>query len=885
MKLLREYTLDFIRRNRRSSMAVMVAILLSTTMLSMLCGFFWNIWADNLRLTKVYSGDWHGELYDETLGSQLETVYSFPTVETVMIKGGWECAKIDDPRRDYLVYRDANAEYWASMPEQYEIIEGRIPQKSGELALSKQYFENHPDLNIGDSITLPVGDRLSGGEVLEPRTMLQADEQFVTREEKTYTVVAKLDVTTASTLPAYTALGFLEEGEIAPDDKLTVYLRFQNIRDTYQELPKLAAAVGYQTDEYGEYLLRYNGGYMAKMLIFSEDFTISDQSIINLPLAFLVCGLLVVALFVLIIHNAFALSANSRLAQLGILASVGATPRQIKGSVIFEGFILSVLPLPIGIVLGGGLQYWLIAVLNGYRTDPDPRMEIVFEFGLPVILPAMLFALLTVWMSASLPAKKVSRLSPIDAIRRSEGMRLKKAPRPVLGRLFGLEGELAAASLAARRPAFRTATISLTLSVLVLGCLLNIMACRSGAAAVYGKDEDAPIRDISLWINDGQPPEQTFLQEVSQLEGLSSMTVCGILNTALWVEPSRQSAEFIATGGLESVVGQKKYYPIQREGSYRVQSSIVGLSDDSFNRYCADLGIDPAPYYNPDAPLSIVYNLEEDVQRTTKRTPVLVPYLALSVGDTLTLMERRYDDDEGDGSFSVKVGHLADRLPQTTAVFSRYTLEQVMPTSVLRQAIGSFTQMNQSKLNQTRIILKCVDREQVATVYAALNRITDKWYGSGDYDGYDVNEIEESNALTDKMGNAVTGGVTLLLAVIGLSNVWATVSATLRSRRRELAMLRSMGLSPQGLRRMLSLEAVLFTVTPLLLSLPLNVGVLAAFLYINEITLMEYLPFAPIVPLLLLVGLILVVVATAYVTGCKRLQKEDIIDAIKDETV
>lgn len=98
-------------------------------------------------------------------------------------------------------------------------------------------------------------------------------------------------------------------------------------------------------------------------------------------------------------------------------------------------------------------------------------------------------------------------------------------------------------------------------------------------------------------------------------------------------------------------------------------------------------------------------------------------------------------------------------------------------------------------------------------------------------------------------------------------------------------MLRSMGLSPQGLRRMLSLEAVLFTVTPLLLSLPLNVGVLAAFLYINEITLMEYLPFAPIVPLLLLVGLILVVVATAYVTGCKRLQKEDIIDAIKDETV
>ncbi|MEG0542548.1 MAG: hypothetical protein RR528_09500, partial [Angelakisella sp.] len=83
MKILSEYTLDFIRRNKRSSLAVMVAILLSTTMLSMLCGFFWNMWSDSIRLEMEYSGDWHGELYDDTLGSQLQTVQDFPSVETV----------------------------------------------------------------------------------------------------------------------------------------------------------------------------------------------------------------------------------------------------------------------------------------------------------------------------------------------------------------------------------------------------------------------------------------------------------------------------------------------------------------------------------------------------------------------------------------------------------------------------------------------------------------------------------------------------------------------------------------------------------------------------------------------------------------------------------
>ncbi|MEG0943881.1 MAG: FtsX-like permease family protein, partial [Angelakisella sp.] len=862
MKILSEYTLDFIRRNKRSSLAVMVAILLSATMLSMLCGFFWNMWSDSIRLEMEYSGDWHGELYDDTLGSQLQTVQDFPSVETVMIKGGWQAAAIEDPRREYLIYRDANAAYWASMPERFEVMEGHIPQKSGELALSKQYFENHPELKIGDTLTLPVGDRMSKGELLDPRTPWQEGEQFVPRQNKTYTVVAKLDATTSSTVPGYTAIGFLEEADILPKDNLTVYLRFHNIRDTYKELPKLAQALGWQPDEYGNYLLRYNGKYLFKLLILPQgDWAITDWAVINMPLMFLLCGLMVVALFVMIIHNAFALSASSRLSQLGILASIGATPKQIRRSVIYEGLVLTAIPLPVGIALGWICHYGLVFLINStYRPEDDPRLRVTFSYGFAAMVPAVVLALMTVYFSASIPAKRVSRLSPIEAIRQGEGIRLKKAPKPILGKLFGLEGELAGVSLAARKRAFRTATISLTLSVLLLTCILHITATRDGASAVYGTDQNADKRDIELRLSDGQLPDPAFLSQLANIEGVSTITSYADTYSSMWIDEAGQSAEFASTGGLAKVVSAHKYYPIERDGKYRVRSAIIGLDDTSFMRYCTELGIDPAPYYDTSAPRSIVYNLEEDVERTTRRSPVLTEYLELSAGDRLMLEERCYDDDVSEYSFTMTVGHLADRMPPVVGYYGRYTLEQVMPLSVMQTITAGFTEAGQIRAGKTNILLRCTDKTQVAAVREKLDGIVDRWYGSGDYDIVDINDIAENRAQSNYISNITVGFIVSLLAIIGLSNVWATISATLRSRRRELAMLRSMGLSPKGMKRMLACEAVLFSVTPLLLSLPVQGAILTIFIMINEITFLEYLPFAPILPTLLLMVCIFAVV-------------------------
>ncbi|MGO0862229.1 ABC transporter permease, partial [Clostridioides difficile] len=209
---------------------------------------------------------------------------------------------------------------------------GRRPNNANEIALSKQYFENNPNVKIGDKITIPIGDRILNGSSLEPVAPKSKGESFKKISETTLTIVGKVDVTTSSVVPAYTALGYLDRASIKPSDNVTVYLRFKNIRDTYKELPKLAKSLGWKMNEYGKYNLKYNSNYLLKMLVFSPEQKASMNSIekFSTPIMYLTIAIFTVAVFVMVIYNAFALSANARLTQLGILASIGASPKQIK---------------------------------------------------------------------------------------------------------------------------------------------------------------------------------------------------------------------------------------------------------------------------------------------------------------------------------------------------------------------------------------------------------------------------------------------------------------------------------------------------------------------------------------------------------------------------
>lgn len=898
MKLLYGYTLDYLKKNRRNSVAIMVAILMTATMLSALCGFMYNVYEHSLSSLLIETGNWHGELFDDTKGSMLPTIKTFDSVEEIMIKGDWKVAKIDDPRRDYLIFRDASVEYLDSMPEgSKSILEGRVPQKPGEIALSKQYFENHKELKIGDTLTLPLGSRVdSKGDMIAPPDVLKEGETFVKEKDTKFTVVGKIDFTTSSTVPAYTAMGFLDPKSILPEDDLTIYLRFHNIKDTYKELPKIAKAVGYQQDEYGNYVLKYNTPYLAKKGVFAPEqskmlyLLAAGQGV----LSYLVIGLLVVGLFVLVIHNAFELSASSRLMQLGIFASVGASPKQIKSSMVLEALLLTVIPLPLGIIIGQffvGLFIHYANIVGAFNKVDGIVYNMEFVVSYISILPSVLLTLLTVWWSASIPARKIAKMSPIAAIRQNDMAKLKKQGRfslANLGKIFGLPGELAATAIHARKRSYRTSTISLILSFLVLASFLCINSASTASKAVYQTDEKMwEKQDILLTLNNVAKQEDYDIvtNKIKNMEEIKDARWYRTINAAVWLKEEEFSDKFWEKGGFKAL---EKYIsndqiPLKRDGKRRVGVRIIGLDDKSFSDYCKKVKTEPQIYYDKENPRSILYQTVSDITTSTKRYPVLIPFLNMKEKELMELTEKMKDSSEGNYTYDVEVACITEELPLIGEIRGkRYSLVQIMPMSQVENIAEHYTRGNIVQVNG---VIEVTEPRMISSMSNKVGEICDSYFGSGDYEVLDEDEYFESMEIGNNMLGTIFAFISGLLAVIGLSNAWSTVRGTLNARRREFAMLRSVGLPPKGITSMLWLEAVMLGLTPILCSFPLVLILQSVFLYINEITFLEWLPFAPIPTLLFYIAAVLLVILAAYTVGRRNLLKENIVEAIKTVTI
>lgn len=889
MNVLHEYTLNSMKRNRKSSLSIMIAVLMVTTMMSALCGFLYNIYMDNLSLIIKETGHWHGELFDNTPGKDLETIQSFDSVESVMIKGPWSVARIDDPRREYLLYRDATSGYWDSMPEKNAIMEGRVPAAPGEIALSKQYFEHHPELKTGDTLTLPLGVRQnSDGTVIEPTNRPQPGETFCQEGQVQLKVVGKLDITTSSVLSAYTAIGYMDESLIGPEDPLTVYLRFKNVRDTYGELPRIAEAIGYQADEYGEYTLRYNSEYLSRLLVFSsKQMTgMAKFEIIAMPLTYLAIGLFTVGVFVLIIHNAFSLSASTRLTQLGIFASIGATPRQIKRSVLFEAFCLSAIPIPFGLLIGQFLVKLLLDYINTVNTGSFVE-PVTFRVGVLSLLPALLLSLLTVWWSALIPARRVAKLPPISAIRQGDLGKLKKPRRFSVAKAFGIEGELAGNAVRARARSYRTAILSLSMSFFVLFSILGSASAADANRKIYNRNgylkEESQV-SLSLY-SAREPEDRAIMEEIDSLPGIRHSAWSMSLNVAAWLSDDTLSPEFKNAGGYETAgTHVNTGYILNRNGRYRVPVALAGLDDDTFRAYCLENHMDPEVFYDGRTPAAILLNTIEDITVSTLRTPVTIPYLSLKAGDSLDCTEKRYDSTEGDYHFSVTIGGVAGRYPPIGVrnLTSRYGLTLFLPMSRVDEIASHFTQGGVDRIHGA---FQTVSEDDIKPVRARIESVCESWFGSGDYYLSDMLEYEENKKNSQLMVNLITAFICGLLAVIGLSNVWSTVLGNLNNRLKEFAVLRSVGIPPRGIRKMLFLEGITLGITPLLISLPFCAALSAFLMSVNEISLAQWLSFAPVGVLLLYLFCMLGAVVLACLVGANRILSQNIIDGLKHDTV
>lgn len=585
-------------------------------------------------------------------------------------------------------------------------------------------------------------------------------------------------------------------------------------------------------------------------------------------LGFWLVILLVMAVsLILIIHNAFAVSMNARIHQLGIFSSVGATPGQICVSLLQEAGILCGIPVLVGDLFGLVLSFGVIQAVNRLAEGIDGRREAVWSYHPLVFAVTMAASVGTVLVSAWLPAWKLSRLTPLQALRGAGDPWLKKKrDSRVLAAVFGIEGELAGNALKAQRKALRTSSLSLTLSFLGFTLMLCFFTL-SGISTdhtYFERYQDA--WDVMVTVKDTELEEFAYGEELRNLPNVRSSAVYQKAEAVCQIPETAVSGEVRELGGLKALAGEAVE---TEQGGYQVQAPLVILDDSSFEEYCSQIGI------VPDTGGCIVLNRIWDSENSSFRYREYVPFIEEEMG-MLTLL-----NSENSGSTAeIPVLAYTREVPVLREEYEDYALVQFLPLSIWEQVKESLGD------SQPDLYIRILAEEPTLEKLNALEMAVEEQAGQ-EY------TLEMENRIQEKLDNdrmiqgyqILIGAFCVLLAMIGIANLFSNTLGFLQQRKREFARYLSIGMTPESMGKMLGIEAAVIAGRPLLITVPLAVGSVSFMITVSGLKPVEFLTRAPVVPASLFFLMMAASVALVYWIGARRLLGCDLTDILQNDTL
>ena len=727
----KDYSIGFIKKNRASSVSVLVAAFISALFLSLLCGLFYNFWNYEIESVVLEEGNWQGRIsgsFEEDTVSEIE---NFATVKTAVLNE-----------------------------------------------------------------------------------------------------------------------------ELSDDETLVVDICFDNMRAVYQDMPLIARQLGVPETSvsYHESLL--------------SNYFINDPQDSNPPLlmAFYLFVLLLVSVsLILIIHNSFAVSMNTRVHQFGIFSSIGATPGQIRICLLQEAVMLCVIPILLGSFFGIALTFGTIQAVNVLAEGIVGRHEAVFTYHPLVFAVTILTSFLTVLISTWLPARKLSKMTPLEAIKNTEELQLKRRKKSrILALLFGTEGELAGNALKAQKKSLRTATLSLTLSFLGFALMLSFFTL-SGISTnhtYFERYQDA--WDVMGTLEDTKIEDFAYTNEIHALADTDSV-IYQKADATCFVPADAISEEVKSLGGLEAIAGSDVS---AADGIYTIQAPIVIMDDSSFVKYCEQIGVSSAENG------SVVLNRIWDNINSNFRYKEYVPFLSENQ-DTMTLQNK----EDMARTVSIPVLGLTQEPPILREEYDNYALVQFVSLSTWKQIQETIG--NAGPDTYIRILS---ENERTLTKLNAIE--TELTNVLGHDFSFEVENRVQEKIDNDAMLNGyklVVGALCVLLALIGIANVFSNTLGFIRQRKREFARYMSIGMTPESMRKMFWIEALVIAGRPVLITLPVTslfVWFMITASYLNP---MEFLAVAPIVPILLFIVALFGFVALAYYLGGKQILKCNLVEALRSD--
>ena len=649
---------------------------------------------------------------------------------------------------------------------------------------------------------------------------------------------------------------------LSEEQQIVVDIKFKNMRNILQDMPRIAALAGLPAEA-----VTYHYALLNMYLIRDAN----DPALRWIFPFFLTITVIACLSLILVIHNAFAVTMNARIHQFGIFSSIGATPGQIRTCLLQEAFVLCTIPIAAGSLFGILISMGIMEGMNVMLADVKGRLVLPFAYHPLILLISLLAAVLTIWISAWIPARKMSRLTPLEAIKNTGEFQLKrKRNSPIVSLLFGMEGELAGNALKAQRKAMRTAFFSLALSFLAFSlmmCFFTVMII-SQRETYFAKYQDA--WDVMVTVKNTEIDTFEYTGALQGLPGVQSSVVYQRAAAKRIVTQEEISEEMQAIGGFENTPSE---YVATVDGAWLVNAPLVILDDAGFLEYCEQIGAAP----RLDG--AIILNQTRDATDPNFRKRRILPYLI--EGSQTTLLRRAGQEELTSEIPVVAYTREVPVLREEYGTLDFYELVHFIPLSVWKEIKEQID--GQEKETYVRIL--AADGVTLAELEAIEEEVSQLLGGNC--------EAEIENRIQDKLNNdnMINGMITIisvfcvLLAVIGIGNVFSNTLGFVRQRKREFARYMSIGLTPEGMKKMFCVEALVIAGRPVLIVLPVTVAAVVLFIKVSYIEPIIFLREAPFLPILGFILAMLGCVAFAYYLGGKKMLKVSLTDTLRDDTM
>ena len=652
-----------------------------------------------------------------------------------------------------------------------------------------------------------------------------------------------------------------EKGAQIPEPVIDIY--FDDMGAVLDDTRQIAEVLGVSSEK-----VIYNHELLAMYMIRDPQDTAPR---LLFPLFLLIVGMASFSL-IIVIHNSFAVSMNARIHQFGIFSSIGATPKQIRSCLLQEAAALCILPILIGNLLGILISMGIIHMANDLLgSDVAGRHEAVFGYHPLVLVAALLLTVATIWISAWMPARKLSRLTPLEAIKNTGELQLKRKKKsPLLTCLFGLEGELAGGALKAQKRALRTASLSLIFSFLAFTIMQSFFALSGISTRETYFERYQGVWDIMVTVKDTDVDSFSEAQKLQEISGIRSAIVYQKAMAKRIIAEDEISEDMKSFGGF-AVAGDN--YVRKTDGGWLVNVPIVILDDASFLAYCEQIGI------TPQLNGAVIWNQIRDVTNPDFRHPRYMPYVK---GENAVSILRQSGKEEM--TAEVPVLSYTEKVPvlrEEYATLDYYELVHFIPVSLWKEIKG------QIGGSEEDAYICMLGRENVTSgELDALQGQVDSLI-AGNYKTESENRIQEAEANDKQIQGMMTifGGFCVLLAVIGIGNVFSNTLGFVRQRKREFARYMSVGMTQGEIKKMFCVEALTIAGRPILITLPLAAITVGYMLKISYVEAGTFLAEAPLLPIMIFMLAIWGIVALAYYLGWRNIRKINLAEVLRDDTM